>query len=213
SWYGWGIADAAEAGTPSGPINAAPAVTISAPADGAVFDSGALVQFTGTAVDAEDGDLTTSLTWVSSIDGTIGSGGSFQAALTDGQHVVTASVIDSGAKPGSATITITVGSVPTLVVTVVTDKPSYVNRETVLFTVTVTDGVNPVQGAAVHLVVRTASERILSGDAITDSQGVALFTYRIMSKRDGVGTYNVDATATKSGYLDGTGSTTFEVTR
>jgi hypothetical protein len=213
SWYGWGLVDADEAGTPSGPVNAAPVVTVSAPANGATFDTGALVQFTGTAVDAEDGDLTAALSWVSSLDGAIGSGGAFTAVLSDGQHVVTASVTDSGAKQGSATVTITVGAIPTLAVSVVTDKASYVNRETVLFTVTVTDGISPVQGAAVHLTLRTAGGRTLVADGVTDSQGIALFSYKILSKRDGVGTYNVDAAAVKSGYLDGAGSTTFEVTR
>jgi hypothetical protein len=211
-WYGWGLVDADEAGTPSGPVNAAPVVTITSPANGASFDSGALVSFSGTALDAEDGDLTASLIWVSSIDGTIGSGGSFQAALSDGSHVITASVTDSGAGMGSATVDILVGTVPTLAVTVVTDKASYVNRETVLFTVTVTDGANPVQGAAVHLVLHTASGRTLAADGVTDSQGVVHFTHKILSKRDGVGTYNADATATKSGYVGGAGSTTFEVT-
>jgi subtilisin family serine protease len=211
-WYGWGLVDADEAGTPQGPVNAAPAVTITSPTGGARFDSGSFVSFSGTALDPEDGDLTASLAWVSSIDGFLGAGGSFDAVLSDGQHVITASVTDSGGREGSSTVSILVGTVPTLSVTVVTDKASYVNRETVLITVTVTDGVNPVEGAAVHMVLRTASGRVLTADGITNSQGVALFTHKILSRRDGVGTYNADATAEKSGYDGGAGSTTFEVT-
>jgi subtilisin len=212
-WYGWGLVDAAEAGMPSGPVNAAPVVTITSPSNGAVFDSGALISFAGTAQDTEDGDLTAFLVWTSSIDGALGTGSAFSAILSDGQHVITASVTDSGAKLGSSTVSIRIGTVPTLAVTVVTDKPSYVNRETVLFTVTVTDGAAPVQGAAVHMVIHTAGGKTLAADGITGANGIALFSYKILSKRDGVGTYNADADAAKSGYDGGSGSTTFEVTR
>ena len=57
-----------------------------------------------------------SLVWTS--DGTaIGTGGSFTATLSDGQHTITASATDAADNTGSATITITVGTVdqPTLV--------------------------------------------------------------------------------------------------
>ena len=67
------------------------------------------VSFAGTATDAEDGVLTAGLAWASSLDGAIGSGGSFTtSALSAGVHVITASVTDSGGTTGSATITITI---------------------------------------------------------------------------------------------------------
>ncbi|MDX1746051.1 MAG: sialidase family protein, partial [Halobacteriales archaeon] len=56
--------------------NQSPAVSITAPADGSTFDLGASVSFTGTASDTEDGDLSSGLSWSSSIDGAIGSGAS-----------------------------------------------------------------------------------------------------------------------------------------
>ncbi|GAF90901.1 unnamed protein product, partial [marine sediment metagenome] len=49
--------------------NAPPEVSISSPADGATFDSGATINFSGTASDPEDGDLTSSMVWTSIIDG------------------------------------------------------------------------------------------------------------------------------------------------
>ncbi len=91
--------------------NNAPAVTITAPGDGSSSTVGDSVTFTGTANDVEDGDLTSSLGWSSSIDGSIGSGGSFStSALSIGNHTIIASVTDSGGATGSDQISITVNS-------------------------------------------------------------------------------------------------------
>ncbi len=150
------------------------------------------------------------------MDGQIGTGGSFLTTLTDGYHTITESVTDSGGKNGTDSISITVGS-PTpaaaLSISVETDNGSYVNREQVLITVTVTDGTNPVEGAAVHVDLTTANEKKFAGEGTTDESGVAKFIYKVNSKRDGVGTYTLDATASKAGYTSGSGSTTFAVTK
>ncbi len=87
-----------------------PVVTITAPLDGDTFASGASIAFAGTATDAEDGDLTASLAWTSSIDGAIGAGGGFSTILSDGSHTISASVTDSDGRAGSDAISITVGT-------------------------------------------------------------------------------------------------------
>jgi hypothetical protein len=92
----------------SGGGNTAPQVAISAPADGATFTAGTTISFAGSATDSEDGNLSASLSWSSSRDGTIGSGGSFTSTLSVGSHTITAAVTDSGGLPGSAAITVTV---------------------------------------------------------------------------------------------------------
>ncbi|UCG58877.1 MAG: hypothetical protein JSU70_05055 [Phycisphaerales bacterium] len=92
--------------------NTGPEVSVSSPEEGATFDSGATINFSGTAHDAEDGDLTGDLVWTSNIDGQIGTGGSFSATLSDGIHTITASATDSGGKAGSDSISITVGTAP-----------------------------------------------------------------------------------------------------
>ena len=86
-----------------------PSTSITSPADGATFASGEAITFSGTAADAEDGDLTGNLIWTSSLDGEIGRGGSFTASLGDGNHTITAAVIDAAGNEGSATINISVG--------------------------------------------------------------------------------------------------------
>jgi len=91
-----------------GPKNRSPKVIITSPADGAVYNSGDSIDFSGTANDKEDGDLSLSLSWES--DGIpIGVGPSFSLVLEDGTHLITASVTDSGDKTGSNSVTVTVG--------------------------------------------------------------------------------------------------------
>lgn len=97
-----------------GPGNTPPTVTITAPANGATVALGASVTFSGTATDPEDGTISGSLTWTSSINGSIGSGASFStSALSAGAHTITASVTDSAGAPGSANITLNVTGGPT----------------------------------------------------------------------------------------------------
>jgi PKD repeat protein len=107
-----GDSDGTSVVVPQPADNTPPTVSITAPSDGATFASGATIDFSGTASDVEDGDLTASLVWTSDIDGTIGTGGAFSAVLSDGVHTVTAEVTDSGGDSGSDTIGITVGSPP-----------------------------------------------------------------------------------------------------
>ena len=93
------------------PGNLLPSVTITTPGTGAVFTEGDLIEFSGTAVDIEDGDLTGSLAWTSSLDGTIGSGGSFaRTDLSVGIHTIRAHVTDGGGLEGSSVITLLVKS-------------------------------------------------------------------------------------------------------
>lgn len=89
-------------------VNSAPNVTIVMPSDGASVIADIAIQFTGSANDNEDGDLTNVLSWTSSLDGTLGIGGSTTQELSIGTHVISASAIDSGGLSGNASITITV---------------------------------------------------------------------------------------------------------
>ncbi|HKI05575.1 MAG TPA: DNRLRE domain-containing protein [Thermoanaerobaculia bacterium] len=99
-----------------GPGNTPPVVTITAPANGTSVTQGTSVTFSGTATDAEDGTISGSLTWTSSLNGIIGGGASFSTTtLSVGTHTITASVTDSGGGTGSATRTLTVTGTSTTV--------------------------------------------------------------------------------------------------
>jgi hypothetical protein len=106
--------------------NSPPTVTISAPADGLTFSEGDDIAFSGSASDAEDGDLTASLAWVSNLDGAVGVGDSFTATLLAGSHTITAMATDSEGLSGSDEITITI-TTPT---PLPTDTPTATNTPT-----------------------------------------------------------------------------------
>ena len=86
-------------------VNIAPVVNISVPGDEATYSAkeGAIT-FAATAIDPEDGDITGSINWSSDIDGAFTS----PFALSDGEHVVTASATDSGGLNGTDSITVTI---------------------------------------------------------------------------------------------------------
>ncbi len=109
----YGYVDAvAIVGSHLGQVNHEPVVIILQPGDGATFTFGIPITFMASAADDEDGNLTASIVWQSSIDGPIGTGGSFSTStLSQGNHTITASVTDSGSVMGSASILITVGVV------------------------------------------------------------------------------------------------------
>jgi len=196
------------------PFNNPPTVNITAPVTGASFDFGTTIQFTGSATDTEDGNRTANLVWTSTIDGQIGTGGSFSKVLTTGTHTITATVADTGGKTDTRSISVTVlppPPTPVLNVAVVADKPTYVNRNRVYITVTATSGGNRISGVATHLELQTADGNLILRDATTDSYGVARIQYAVSSKRDGIGTYLATITCAKSGYSAGSGTATFDV--
>jgi hypothetical protein len=91
------------------PANTPPSASIGSPGNGATFTEGDPVSFSGSASDAEDGAISSSLVWTSSLDGPIGTGASFStASLSVGTHTISASVSDSGGLSGSDSITITI---------------------------------------------------------------------------------------------------------
>ncbi len=108
--YGFGLVDAIE--MTGGTVNQPPVITLTAPANNSSFETDETIYFVGSASDAEDGDITDQLTWTSSLDRLIGSGGSFDTILTDGNHTITVEVTDSNGALSTENIIITVGSPP-----------------------------------------------------------------------------------------------------
>ena len=93
---------------PGGSPNTAPTVSISSPANGASFPAGTSVSLVASAFDAQDGTMTSQITWTDN-GSAIGSGGLVSSVLTlAGVHVLTARVTDSGGLQGSAQVSITI---------------------------------------------------------------------------------------------------------
>src|SRR5206468_1250528 len=100
------------------PTNATPHVAITAPASGSNYEPGTAVTFTATATDAEDGNLAAHVSWISSRDGVLGTGGSITTStLSSGTHAIIASVTDSGRKSARAAISVVVNATPTVTIT------------------------------------------------------------------------------------------------
>jgi hypothetical protein len=178
--YGFGLVDAAEAA--AGPANEPPAVSITNPADGASFDAGAIILFEGTASDPEDGDLRDSLVWTSSIQGQIGVGGSFSCILEDGNHIITASVTDSGGQTGSDSIGITVGS-PSAPTTVTVSSFTYATtggrdgKKHLSVTVALVDDLGgPVAGASVASLLENDSGSSWTFTGTAGPEGTVTFS-------------------------------------
>ena len=100
------------------PLNAAPAVSITLPADGSSFAQGGAISFEGSANDPEDGELSGgSLVWSSSIGGELGTGVSIsRSALLVGEHTITLTATDSQGASASTSVSITVTALPDLTV-------------------------------------------------------------------------------------------------
>ena len=89
--------------------NSPPVPTITTPYAGTTVRDIDIVDFTGYATDAEDGELQgTALTWESSLDGFLGSGKGTLTRLSPGEHVISLIAKDSYGKEGKATINLTV---------------------------------------------------------------------------------------------------------
>ncbi|MEA1876775.1 MAG: LpqB family beta-propeller domain-containing protein, partial [Bacteroidota bacterium] len=91
-------------------FNTPPTATITSPPNGATYTEGEEVAFRGSGDDTEDGALTgDSLVWTSSIDGQIGTGGSFtKTDLSVGAHTITLAATDHDGATETDIITITV---------------------------------------------------------------------------------------------------------
>lgn len=84
------------------PTNTAPVITITSPASGTTAETGQIITFTATAQDNEDGDLSSAISWQSSLDGAIGTtviasegSNTMTTTLSAGSHEITASVSDT----------------------------------------------------------------------------------------------------------------------
>ena len=95
------------------PVNTAPTVTVSAPANNATLTAGTSFTLSGSASDAQQGNMSSSIVWI--LDGvtTIASGANATGVIsTAGAHTITARVTDSGGLTGERIVNVTVASAP-----------------------------------------------------------------------------------------------------
>lgn len=93
------------------PVNQLPSLSVASPLAGSSHDSGSVVTLQASANDAEDGDLSASIEWVSNRDGLLTVGGYYQTTLSDGEHTITVTVTDSDGASRSESFSITMVAV------------------------------------------------------------------------------------------------------
>lgn len=194
-------------GSGGGGGNTGPVVTISSPVDSASFSSGTSISFSGSASDAEDGDLTNSLVWTSSLEGQIHIGGSFSVVLGEGTHTITASATDSGGLTGETSITVFVqpASGGTVTVTSLDGSSATLNKNFWRATVTATID-QALSGAVVSGVWGSGT----STTCTTDSLGQCAVSINVRTKESSSITFTVTGVVL-AGYTYDPGITT-EVT-
>ena len=89
--------------------NLTPSISISSPAtnDTILTDT---QSFTASANDAEDGNISSNIIWSSSIDGEFANGATIASTLSDGNHIITASITDSTSNTETFAINITINA-------------------------------------------------------------------------------------------------------
>ena len=90
--------------------NTAPSVSISSPASGTSFTQGSSVTLIGSATDQQDGNLSGSIVWSSSLVGQLGVGSTIYSTLPLGTQTITASITDSGGDTTTKQVSVTVAA-------------------------------------------------------------------------------------------------------
>ena len=182
--------------------NTPPVVNITAPASNSTFIQGAPITFTASAIDAENGDISASILWNSSIDGLIGTGATFlKSDLSLGVHVITATATDNNNAVSTSAVTITVTDVngntpPVITIGPPADGASFVQGTLINFGASAIDSPDGDISAVIQWSSNAAGA-LGSGPSISTS---ALT----------IGTHRITAIATDSGGL--VGSATIRVT-
>ena len=120
-------------------VNAMPNLQITSPSDNAVVQQDSSVELIGEATDAEDGDLSNQITWSSSLDGGLGTGGTLSVSLSTGEHVITAQIEDSSGASSSANRTIRVNARTELSILSPTDESELDVFKSVILTASAQD--------------------------------------------------------------------------
>lgn len=157
-------------------IGSTPLVDITAPTSGASFTLGDEVTFTGSATDAEDGNISEGLSWTSSLDESIGEGSTFStASLSPGAHTITASVEDSDGFTGTATfsLTISTGEAENEPPVAVNDTATAVRNQSVVINVAAndTDPDGTIVPSSVAIVTSPSK-----GPAVSNGDGTVTYT-------------------------------------
>ncbi len=184
--------------------NTPPEVEITAPVDGTTLSPGTSVEFMGTATDLQDGDLSGSLSWTSSLDGSLGTGASITtSALSIGAHTIVVEASDSDSAIGSNSISVNVvmaaGNTPPVVdVTEPASGTSAIAGSSINFMATAMDNEDGDLGASLSWT--------------SDVDGALGTGASISSSSLSVGAHSITASVDDSGALSASDAITVTIT-
>ena len=168
--------------------NSTPIVSISTPSNNASYAEGASVSFSGTASDAEDGNLSGRLVWSSSRDGQIGTGASVSRALSAGTHMVTATVSDSSGQTSSSHVSVVIEAM-------VTNQPPAISIATPANNTSVVEGSSVTfSGSASDSEDGTLTSKLVWSSNLAGPLGIGGSVSKVLS----AGTHTITATVTDS---------------
>ena len=164
--------------------NQPPTATITSPGNGSAYEHGESISFVGSATDPEDGTLTgASLQWSSSLDGFLGTGGSFSVSdLSAGAHTIRLVATDSKGAVDTARVSIGVGESanrrPTATITLPAGGSEFTVSQSISFQ---GSGTDPEDGSLTGASLQWFSSRDgLIGTGITFSRSdLSLGTHTI----------------------------------
>lgn len=95
---------------PNTPPNTPPTTSPNTPSPTLALALGEPLTLRGTANDAEDGDISLAIRWLSNLDGLLGDASTLTVALSEGEHTITATVADSGGLSAAASVGVTIAA-------------------------------------------------------------------------------------------------------
>ena len=110
------------------------------------------------------------------------------ASLSAGAYSFAVTGTNSSAGTYFKTTSGTETLVSALAVTAATDKPSYSRNQSVFVSATVTSSGSPMANASVSFTITKANGAVVTGSALTGSNGTAVYKYRL-KQRDPLGAY------------------------
>src|SRR5581483_10793526 len=171
-------------------VASGPQLVILGPADGTVYAQGDSVTLSGLAFDFEDGDITSRITWTSSRDGSLGTGGTVTTtSLSRGVHTITMSATDNDHHTATVTMSVEVVAPPTILIGTPADNALFKRGDVVSFIGFASD---PVDGNLTPSLVWTSS---IDGPIGTGGN----FTITTLHS----GTHTITATATNARHFTG----------
>ncbi|HEY0461091.1 MAG TPA: NEW3 domain-containing protein [Pyrinomonadaceae bacterium] len=109
----------------------------------------------------------------------------------------------------TASVTGNLSVYSSLAVNVTSDAASYNSTQTIYLTANVSANGSPISGANVNFTITRPNGTIaVTGTAVSNSNGVAVYSYKFNRKKDTNGTYQVSANASLNG-ISGTARTSF----